>query len=440
MRESFSFALLIVLFTSLFFLNGCNKDDSSPVTTPTTPSNNTATFTSTNGGVLNFDNVSVTVLPSTVPVQSNGSAGSVIFSIETSAALETGIPALPSDFALVGKYVKIGPDGFVFRYPVNCVFPAGSEASASGLAIARYYPELSAWKIVSLSSVDSTNKKLGINSLLLGYFAVVRFTPAYDKAPESCGGMQYGTTLPDWYTITVASAVLKYPAQSSWYSGGTPVGTTYSSGSDPTGSWPNNPCRAIIAQGTFTVWISKTVRVTAMSYKTYTYNVAASVTVDNPLTWWGWGNSSGYVDIVLPGGGTWVEGYPTNWPAPTSTYGSGLYQSTLTWVNSSGTAVDLDMHLYGPNNMHVWYGGKVFGDSVFVLDRDWTSPLGNAVENIYNKRGTMPSGAYQLKVVYYSGSVAKAFNCRILLNGSVIASYSGSLSSGGNVLIKDFTL
>jgi len=438
MRKLFSFALLVVLFTSLLILNGCNKDESNPIVTPPTSGSNTVTYTSTNGGTLSFDNVSITVLPSTVPIQSNGSAGSVIFSIETSATLESGIPALPSGFTLVGKYVKIGPDGFVFRYPVNCVFPAGSESSASGLGIARYYPDLSTWKIVPLSSVDSINKKLGINTLSLGYFAVVRFAPAGDASIDSDGGMQYGSGLPDWYTITIASATLKYPLQASWYAGGSPVGTTYGSGSDPTGMFSINPCRAIVAQGNYTVWISKTTR-DGYTFTTQTYSLPASVAINNPLTWWGWGNSTGYVDIILPGGGTWVPGYPTNWPPPTTTYGSGLYQSTLTWVNTTGAVVDLDMHLYGPNNMHVWYGGKVFGDSIFVLDRDWTSPLGNAVENIYNRRGTMPSGTYQVKVKYYSGTGTKPFNCRVLLNGSVIASYSGSLSTG-EVLIKEFTL
>jgi len=89
--------------------------------------------------------------------------------------------------------------------------------------------------------------------------------------------------------------------------------------------------------------------------------------------------------------------------------------------------------------MHVYYQAKVYGDSIFVLDRDWTSQAGNAIENIYNSKGTMPSGAYQVKVKYFSGSGTKAFNCRVILNSNVIASYSGSLTSG-EMLIKEFTL
>ena len=250
--------------------------------------------------------------------------------------------------------------------------------------------------------------------------------------------MQYGTALPDWYTITIATATLTFPSQAAWYSNGTPVGTNYASGSDPTGMTPINPCRAIIAQGIYTVWITKTTRM-GYTFTTETYSIPAPVTVSNPLIWDGWGSSTGYVDIVLPGGGTWVAGYPTNWPPPTVSYGTGAFQSTLTWVNPSGSTVDLDLHLYGPNSMHVYYGAKVFGDSIFVLDRDWTHPTGNAIENIYNAKGTMPSGTYQVKVNYYSGSTTKQFNCRVILNSNVIASYSGSLTSG-DVLIKEFTL
>ena len=437
MRKLFPIVSLMFLFTAFLYFTGCSKDTTTVTEPPPTTTGNTAIYTTTNGGTLSFDNVSVSVLPNTVPAQQNGNPGSVTFSIETSTTLDPQIPALPSNFTLIGKYVKLGPDGFVFRYPVTCFLPASSESSPDGLAIVKYYPVLGTWKVYPLSSIDAANKRIGISTLTLGYFAVVRVTSAI-KAPDSNGGMQYGAGLPDWYTITIASGTLTYPSQASWYANGTPVGTSYGSGSDPTGMSPINPCRAIIAQGNYTVWITKTTR-TGYTFTTSTYSIPAPVTVSNPLTWSGWGTSTGYVDIILPSGGTWVPGYPTNWPTPTSSYGTGLFQATLTWINGSGNDVDLDLHLYGPNNIHVYYSAKVYGDSVFVLDRDWTHPLGNAVENIYNSRGTMPSGTYQVKVNYFSGSVSKPFNCRVILNSNVIASYAGSLSSG-MVLIKEFTL
>ncbi len=437
MKKIYTISILFVLFTSLLNLSGCSEDQTNPiVNNPPASGTNTVIYTSTNGGTLNYDNVSITVLPNSVPAQQNGNAGSVTFSIETSNSLDPNIPALPAEFSLIGKYVKIGPDGFVFRFPVQCVLPAASESSPDGLAIAKYNPDIQSWKIYPMSYIDTVNKKIGINSLALGYFAVVRVSSGM-RAPDGSGGMRYGSDQGVWHTITIASAVLKFPAQSSWYPGGTPVGSTFSSGSDATGSFPNNPCHAIIAQGNYSVWISRTYLVGSV-YRTYTYSLPVPVNLENPLSWGGWGNSSGYVDVSpnIPQGGTWVEGYPTNWAPPTVTYGTGNFQATLTWINPP--TVDLDLHLYGPNNMHVSYQNEVFGDSILVLDRDWTSASGNAIENIYNSKGTMPSGTYQVKVNYYSGSGTKQFNCRVILNGNVIASYSGSLSSG-EVLIKEFT-
>jgi uncharacterized protein YfaP (DUF2135 family) len=77
----------------------------------------------------------------------------------------------------------------------------------------------------------------------------------------------------------------------------------------------------------------------------------------------------------------------------------------------------MDLHIYGPNNMHVYFGNKVSADSTVTLDRDWMHALGNAVENIYSI-GTMPSGSYTLKVHRYSGD-ATNFSVRVIRNGNV---------------------
>jgi hypothetical protein len=323
MKKLLSYALMTVFVTSLLILNGCNEDGSNPVAPP--PPINKVTYTSSNGGIFKYDNVSIIVLPGTVPFQSNGSPGSVTFSIVTSNTLEAGIAALPGEYMLVGKYINIVPGAFVFRYPVNCEFPAGSASNSSGLAIARYYPELFTWKLIMPSTVDSINKKLGIGSLSLGYFAVVRYVLAGDKSPESCGGMQYGPEFDKWYSITIATDTLKYSSQLVWYANDSPERATFVSGSDAANRTPVYPCKGIIAQGKYTVWVSMAYLVGNV-FKTYTYSSKSdTVNIDHPLTWNSWGTSTGYIDIVLPAYGTWDEGYPPNWPAP-STYSSGLFR------------------------------------------------------------------------------------------------------------------
>ncbi len=142
--------------------------------------------------------------------------------------------------------------------------------------------------------------------------------------------------------------------------------------------------------------------------------------------------------MTAPGSGNWVNGSPSNWPPPTVPMGTGKFQATLTWVNTSSSAVDLDLYLTLPNNEKVYFGHKVANDSSFALDVDFRYTLGNATENIYSLKNNLPSGTYKVEVNYWGGTGTKPYNVRILINGSV-TNHSGSLSSG-TALIRTFTL
>ncbi|MGB4852805.1 MAG: hypothetical protein WBQ38_10865, partial [Ignavibacteria bacterium] len=174
----------------------------------------------------------------------------------------------------------------------------------------------------------------------------------------------------------------------------------------------------------------------------YTYSLPASVTVSDPLNFNGWSTYDAvtYVPFTLPAGGSWLLVRPSggsgSWPPPTIPFGSGTFQATLTWYNSAGEITDLDLHLYGPDNLHIFYQNRTSAN--FELDRDWTSQTGNAIENIYSTTTSIPSGNYEVKVHNYSG-VQKSFNVRVILNGAS-SNFSGTVSQGQEVTARSFTI
>lgn len=132
--------------------------------------------------------------------------------------------------------------------------------------------------------------------------------------------------------------------------------------------------------------------------------------------------------IVLDPDGTWQESAACPRPAPTVPVGTGEVQATLSWANTSTRSTDVDLHLYGPNGLHIYYANKG-PQGNFQLDRDWLHELGNATENIYSVGSPIPSGDYRLTVILYSGQPT-SYSVRFLFRGSV-RSYSNSISSAG---------
>lgn len=422
---------MAVFCITMFY--GCNESTTPTGGTGTTGTNNTLLLTTPNGGTLSYDGYTLSIEPFTVPKTATGGDGSVTFSIETNATLESGIAALPSGQTLVGKYVKFGPDGFTFSQPIKMTFSASGESSPENLVIMRYYPDRNQWFRVNTSAIDTVNKTISTNgdSLKLGYFALTK-TSTKD-APDSQGGIEFEGSPGYWYTLTVKSCVLTYPGQGAYFSGGSPVGHTFSSGTNAPGTSPLSPTHAYLPQGTYEIWLTRTDRTTME-----TFSSPYTCTIGGPLVYWGWGNPSGWAHLTAPGSGSWVAGGPQNWPPATIPMGTGNFQATLTWVNTSSSSVDLDLYLTMPNNEKVYYSHPVSNDSCFKLDRDFRYTLGNATENIYSLKSSLPTGSYKVEVNYFGGTGTKPYNVRILINGTV-TNYSGSLSSG-TVIIRTFSL
>lgn len=183
-------------------------------------------------------------------------------------------------------------------------------------------------------------------------------------------------------------------------------------------------------------WEAPMVIPTLRQLKRWTYSQPARANVDRPMyrdvpsydaPW------IGTRPIVLDPGGTWQEGGRCPRPAPTTPVGTGELQATLSWVNTSARATDLDLHLYGPNGMHIYYANKGPLNNL-RLDRDWLREPGNATENIYSVGSPIPRGDYRLTVRLYSGAPT-SYSVRFLFRGSV-RSYTNSISSGEQEILR----
>lgn len=434
--------ILLILFSFCFILNGCDKNsDTVTPNDPGTPvTGATKSFSSSENGTFDHDGFSIVVKAEAVPRLSNGTDGTVAFSINTSSSAESGVPAIPSGYTVIGKYLKAGPEAFIFNLPVQIFFPASGESSPQNLTVFRYSVNTQEWKIVPASAIDTAGKRIGIDVLELGYFVLTKSTSSdHSLSDFRQGGCVFDMTeLWTNFILTVNTASLEKPEQLSMFAGGF-IGGTYS-GPIFLGC-PEGKTKAIVPQGTITFWVSKTV-CQGSDRQVYTYTLPASVTVTEPLNFTGWSTYDAvtYVPFTLPSGGSWVLGRPSSgtgsWPPATVPFGSGTFQATLTWYNSTGAVTDLDLHLYGPDNLHIFWSNRTSQN--FELDRDWISSLGNAIENIYSITSVIPTGSYEVKVQNFSG-VSKSFNVRIILNGSS-TNFSGTADVNQSVSVRTFTI
>lgn len=426
---------IVALFLFLLVVQACKKDEN-----PTGPSNETTesatqTFGTQNGGTFSTTSgIEITVIPGTVPKNQNGENANIAFSIETPVQLPKSLPA---GATLKGNVVKFGPDGFSFNWPVRIKLKYAEGLNPEDLSILFYNTLDDQWVAIPGSGADSEKRFITADVLQLGFYAVVSISNTNkNNAESSQGGFEYSN--PDntnFYALTVASVSnWKYSWQQQWF-GNTIVGRTGSCGTDGFG-YPNPTTKILLPQASYQIWLTYT---NGTDYKFYTYSLPLTGTIDGSVTYPGIPHFGvGWTPLGnLPSGGQWIEGFPTNWPTPTVTYGTGTFQATLTWVNNNQHSTDLDLHLYGPNDIHVYFGIPVALDSSFSLDRDWLSESGNATENIYST-GNIPTGNYKVMVKHYSGDPA-SYNVRILRKG-VAKSFSGSLSNNEEKEIMTFTM
>jgi hypothetical protein len=104
----------------------------------------------------------------------------------------------------------------------------------------------------------------------------------------------------------------------------------------------------------------------------------------------------------------------------------------LQFTNSDN--VDLDLYVKTPSGEIVYYGNPFADGGELDIDCLCSNCPNGPNENIFWENGTAPSGTYEYWVEYYSScgssGASSNFTLRLIKNGSVLQTKTGSLSSG----------
>ena len=345
-----------------------------------------------------------------VPRNSSGGIGRVAFSIQLAEDLPT---PLPNGMTLLERgNVKIEPMNFTFNSPLTIKVPLRG-FNASDVYVYWYDAYTGGWRLIPFSKIN-TDGTASITMIELGQFVVVRNSTGTGTNQMTTGGIHIARQYIQsgyYYYLTL-----------------TPRNSYASSKSIAFTSNGEDLYMAGVELDTYTATVTRERRSStnadAATTETATLN---NVTVSTKLTKGngGYSSYSGWTELSLANV-NWNDGRPNNWGEPTKTYGTGKFQATLTWVNTNSSATDYDLHLTTPSG-EVYYSNKQAG--AFELDYDWTTPAGNAIENIYSIRDDFASGTYKVRVHHYSGVQGKRYNCRIIVNGTVVKSVTGAINT-----------
>lgn len=431
-------------FTNLFLaafmilLIACEKDDSVSVPIDEVLGDGVVKIiTNNSGGSVSTDNGSKIVVPAgAIGTQDNGSNGNISFSIENDIKLSELALPLPTKYQLVGGVIKFSPSSFIFSSPILVYLPASALSNLEGVSILRLNEKENIWVTVPISDIDASKKLLGVSTFELGYFAVVQDKELASKSemtlsPNKSGGllMEHPGNNDYYYTILVVGFVPKYAQD---ISANQVIGSSGHTGGKLGSDGPASFTRlGGIPQGTYQLEISRMRRGTLSTLPGQTEYYSQIITTQvngfsNTLSW-DWANWSGWTTFTISGG-SWISGRPTYWPTADKPFGTGEFQATLTWVNTDNSATDLDLHLFGPSDTHVFWSESVNLDESIVLDRDWMSETGYATENIYSTK-SMPKGNYGIYVNAFGGTTPKNYEVRIILRGATVKTFRGTVNS-----------
>ncbi len=418
-------SLISLLFATALTLSSCISDgDESVILETAKPDygqDRTDIVSSNESETFNRNGFEITVPKGAVPKTNSGSDGKVAFSVTSGGELPT---ALPEGTEIVnGASIKIEPMNFIFNSPITLKVPLYGQ-STNEVALLRYNEYTNSWEVIPFSSVNSDGTA-SASVIELGYFVLIKYSQR-----NTFGGIHIDNRYLEegyYYYLTLTSR------------SGSAIGDTKRISFAANGQ---DLYMANVPLGTYNVTLSRERRsnlnsqVNAIEY--YPGNMTITVSTSLIQGNGGYNTYTGWTELRFEGY-DWINGRPDNvWGEATTTYGTGTFQATLTWVNSSTqTYTDYDLHLYGPNNLHVYYGHK--NEGAFELDRDWTNQVGNAVENLYTISDDITPGQYQIKVHHYSGASGKRYNCRVILNGVVVKSVSGATSSTDHIYTFDIT-
>jgi hypothetical protein len=452
-----------LIFTSL----GCNLDFWDDDPEPEENVSVTEQINSTDpGGVISLEGTKLLVPPNSIPSLANGDPAEVSFTIESGGDLPKD---LPDGMSKIAPVTHFGPEGFIFKDVLWLQFEIPENLTIDQVSVLGFLPDTREYGIIPINYYDEENRIVGASVYELGYYFLVNIEGINrDRIPSGCGGFRLnyeysqgwypGTpTLLDWadsktyYKIVITKFTPTYPQDVGLWAPYDPDangGRRYWEFMTPpvTTGWGPNHTIGIrtygIPQGEYTGLL-------VASYKEFqqdlpicrTYNKEINFTIGAPVVCdqfgcEGWSQGPG-----LPNGGTWVDSDCLVYsPVPTTPVCTGDFQATLTWHNGDNGDTDLDLYLYGPDNLVVSYQNENPGIGGIMLDRDVIDDPGPVQENICAPTlSGMPKGAYEVRVDHYDGD-EKAFQVRVIV-GDKSASFQGSLKAGDNEkLVHSFSI
>jgi len=101
---------------------------------------------------------------------------------------------------------------------------------------------------------------------------------------------------------------------------------------------------------------------------------------------------------------------------------------------TNGDNVDLDLYVMTPNGTTIYYGNTYAENGELDVDCLCGDCPQGPNENIFWESGTAPSGTYRYWVDYYEScdgdGASSDFTLRVIRNGEVLATKTGTLSGG----------
>lgn len=370
----------------------------------------TQLVSSDNGLTFRRYGYTVIVPKGAVPRNSDNGPGRVAFSIQLSEDLPSAVPG--NKTILERGNVKIEPMNFTFISPITIKVPLRG-FDPSEISIYWYDGFQGKWVLIPFSKINADGT-VSITMIELGQFIVVRDPDASGREELSTGGIHIAKKY-------IQNGYIYYLTLTPSNLFGSSKSIAFSSNSE-------DLYMAGVELGNYTASITRERRRTSNDTAVSTETAfLGKVNVATPLRKGkgGYNTYTGWTELTLDDAG-WGDGRPKDWGDITITYGTGKFQATLTWVNSYSQAVDYDLHLTSPDG-EVFFAHRQAGS--FELDRDWLEEAGNAVENIYSIKDTFTPGTYKVRVQLYDGKTGLRYNCRIIVNGTVVKSQTGAITS-----------
>ncbi len=404
---------------------------------------NSLSITSSTGGKVSASNgASITIPAGAVPPMEDGSAGTMVFSIDQEPSMT---PSLQGDLKPLGPVYSLGPEGFIFNMPVEITLPIPEDVDPETVMGLTYYDTATeTWKTLP-GSVDVATRTATATATHFSYWGIF----------GRCGlstlsGCHYDESLDQWNYEHGGwfKVINSHSYNTGSFPGGRHLGMSSGYGvciqsyafenpNEDAWNWlePNNWKIMAYDGKTFSYWVPRgqynliefvslsEVNNSTMYVPDYTtfwrsigsYTITAGDTIEFKSS------SADYND------GSFTEGRPPCWGEEDTSVGTGDVQVTLTWQ----TYDDIDLYVTDPNGEEIYYLNDI-SSSGGKLDRD--NKCDNMIigrpENIFWSSGAAPSGTYTVQVKYYSACETEKYvnwTVRTIVMGNV-QTYTGTLT------------